>query len=206
MSYEKVIKLAAQFMKKMGEGDRDQQFQVQRERLEEFYSKIRGKLRALTNEMDGDLFTLKHKGLDKGSFALFARIRDDIRTLANKIDSKKPYPGVQAFINYVTSEETEGMIEDLNFLIQLHLKRNEVDFAPSKSLKQAEVNSLNQISWIAHEAKDYMDKHPMLQEYHSAPPTLNREDLTHGPEAKLGPQDETIPPPRMQNLEKKYPG
>lgn len=206
MSYNNVIKLAAQFTKKLGESERDQQFQAQRERLEEFYHKIYGQLRALVNEMEGDLNTLRHKNLDKDSYKLFSKIMYDIINLVKKIDPKKPYPGVQAFVNYATSEETEGTIEDLNFLIQLHLKRNEIDFGPSKIFKQVEINSLNKIPWIAHEAKKYMDKNPLLQEYYSVPPEVSKEELTQGPEVSIGPKDETIPPPRMKELQKKYPG
>ncbi|MGE3320547.1 MAG: hypothetical protein AB7I18_14760 [Candidatus Berkiella sp.] len=198
MSNEKVIKLATEFAKKLGESSRDKQFQEQRERLEEFYFDITGKMRALINEMDSDAFVLRQRGLDKHSMKLFSQITQTMIALMKKIKADKPYPGVESFIQWAESEETQALIEDLDFLIQMHMKRTEIDFAPHKAMRQAEVRSLNKISWLAHEAKQYIAKHPLLQEYHSAPPAVNREELVQGPEAKLGPLAETIPPPKLK--------
>jgi hypothetical protein len=197
MSHEKIIKLASQFMNKLGDSERDKQFQAQREMLTSFYEEFYGRFRRILNEMEGDLFTLKQKNLDKHSLKLFGTIMHRLINLIKVVDPKKPYPGIQAIVNYLRSEETEGVIEDLDFLIQLHLKRNEVEGWSEKY--QAKVQSLNKLSWLAQYAKEHMDKNPMLQESYSAPPgAINKEELVQGPEVRIGPLADTVPPPKLQ--------
>ena len=200
MSHEKVIKLASKFIKKLGATERDKQFQAQREMLTAFYEEFYGRIRRLINEMEGDLFTFKQKNLDKHSLQLFGKIMHKLVGFVKAIDPKKPYTGVQAMIDYLESEENEGIIDDLDFLIQLHLKKNEVSGWSDKH--QSKVQSLNKLSWFAQWAKEHMAKNPILHEAYSAPPeALDRTNImmSGSPEVKLAPMANTVPPPKLQN-------
>lgn len=173
MSHRKVLELA----KKFAEKNLNEQYQQQRERLEEFGYDFTDKLRAILNEMAGDLVTLREKGYDKTSFKQLANLYQNIIELRKNFDYYRPYVSVERIAEFIFSNDMLKIIKHLDYTIQKHLKENEVDFGTSKVLRQAKVESLGKLTRLVYDSFQYTKKHPLLPDV--------RETATVPPPAKI---------------------
>lgn len=165
MSHQKVLELA----KKFAEKSLNEQYQQQRDRLEEFAYDFTDKLRAILNEMTGDLATLREKGYDKTYWKQLANLYQRLIDMRKEFDYHRPYVSAEKIYNFIFSKDMFLIIQTLHSSIQKYLKENEVDFRPSGGLKQARVDSLRKLITLMHDANSYMKKNPMLPDAREMP-------------------------------------
>jgi hypothetical protein len=170
MSHKKVQQLAIKF----AEGSLNEQYQAQRAKLEQFSETFLRKLRAALNELEGDLSTLKHREFDKTQWKELGLFWRTCIELYKKIDEKNPYAGVQSFIDLIKSK-SDWLVKIIPS-IRKHLKATEVDFGPSKVLRQARADGLKELILLIENSGQYMRKNPLLPDPRNAP---------------------TVPPPKM---------
>jgi len=180
MSHRKVLELA----KKFAEKSLNEQHQQQREKLEEFSYNFTDKMRAILNEMAGDLLTLKEKGYDRTQWKQLGNLYQRLIDARKDFDHNKPYVSSERIINFIFSKEIFNIIQALHSSIQKHLKENEVDFGASKTLGQARVDSLQKLIKLMHSAKDYIKMNPLLpdiREMQTIPPPPKAPDSSYKP-------------------------
>jgi hypothetical protein len=167
MSYNRVQQVARKF----AENNLNDQYQAQRERIELFSDNLLRKLRASLNELEGDLFVLKEKKFDKTSWKELGQFWRDLIEIYKKIDEKRPYDGVGKLVNYIKSKK-DWLLKIIP-AIRKHLKENEVDFGPSKTLIQARADGLKKVILLVEEMGQYVKKNPLLadpREMKTVPP------------------------------------
>lgn len=158
MSHKKVLELA----KKFAEKSLNDQFQEQRQKLEQFSDDFLGKLRPILNKMEEDLLTLKEKGYDRNLWKELGMLRTRLISFYKNFSEDKPYESAQVVINFVFSKETFELIQKLHSSIQKHLKKTEVEFEPSPRFTQSRADSLQKLVTFMHSIKDFMKKNPLL--------------------------------------------
>lgn len=166
--------------------DKNEQFRLQRERLEHFSHDLLLRLRMLISEMEGDLKVLKIKNLDKKVWKIFAKLWGQLIEIAKHLDSGKSYQSAQAVIDLVKTRPHKAIVENLEFLIQHHLKQTEVNFEPGPLLQPVQVRSLKLLKALADYLEKYIQDNPLLNYPGSNPPP---------PLEIQEPQEEKVAPP-----------
>lgn len=199
MSIQKILEMAETFVALADEDNKtphNEEYQEQRNRLSQFYDHFQKQLRIIVNEMDGDLFTLRHRGFDPKMFKLFSTVYQNVLDLFKSIQEDKPYRAAEKVISYVTNRPTRIVLENLNFLAKHHVQATNVDFAPNKTLQHPQIRSIDALNKLALELKEYMAQNPLIvppgqarSEVPTEPPP--RDKAVFGPESKLGPEDKT---------------
>lgn len=165
-----------QLAHKFAEKSLNEQYQQQRKMLETFAYDFAGKMRAILNEMQGDLSTLKYKDYSRDQRRKLGLFYYSLLEKTKDLDPNTPYESANKIIQYVLDKNNLSMISDLNKDIQQYLKENEIDLGPAKSFKQVRVNSLANLVKLMHWANLYMKTNPLIDE-----------------------PDDTIPPPTRMN-------
>jgi hypothetical protein len=168
----------------------DEKLKQQKDRLEEFYYDTTGALKNIVNELAGDLFILKEKGFNPELRQLLIKIYQQIIDLYKDIDPRDPYPGTLNLINWANAKQNKAILENLEFLIENHLKKHEVSFYGKDNLKQPKVFSISKFCQLIPKLKKYIQDNPMLMDIYQSEAELDKiEQLDHGPTSS--PEDPT---------------
>jgi hypothetical protein len=158
----KVAQLVRKLAMKSVFADDNEQFRQQRERLSKFYFEMNRKLDSIAKEMEGDLFTLKHKEFPKKELVEFTKIYQEVILLKKSLDPIKPYDSAQKVIDKINDRMFRAHITTLDVIIQHFLKKNEVDFAPSAVMQQVRVSSLHHLVELGRMLAIHMENNPLL--------------------------------------------
>lgn len=201
MSVQKILEMAETFValadeRAQIETPHNLEYQEQRNRLGEFYDHFRRQLRAIVNEMGGDLFMLRERKFDPKMFTLFGQVYQHLIELNKSIQEDKPYRAAEKLIAYVTDRPTRMVLDNLDFLAKHHLEVTNVDFVPSARLQHPKIRSIDALKALAAQLKQSMEKNPLIvppgmasSETPTQPPPKTR-DL-FGPDNTLGQEDKT---------------
>lgn len=188
--------------RKYADTDENEKFRLQRERLEQFYHDLHLKLKILLGEMEGDLRVLKEKDFDKGMWVIFMNLWKDMIDISKEITPDKPYQGTSKLVSYVKSRPHKSIIENLDYLVQDFLKKNEVDFRAGPRLQQVQIKSLKLLKSLADHVEAYMTANPLLPVPSGKPPAEEPDLAVKPEEFKPGPASEgesTYIPPARKN-------
>jgi hypothetical protein len=181
MSNKLIQKLANKFVGTHFEADK---LEKQKEVFESFYYDNVAELKAILNEMSGDLWILKEKNLPLDLRQLLGKIFQQVLDLYKDINPKEPYSGTLNLVNWANSKTNKAILENLNFLIQKHLEKNEINFYGTDSLKQARVSSIARLLEVVPKLKQFMLDNPSLEDIRfselaeSSPPSSGPDDPT----------------------------
>lgn len=185
MTNKDVMQVAVKLANKYNEA-----WNEQRERLETFYYDTSRFLKALITEMDGDLATLKHRGVHSDVIKMFGEIAYELTKLFVAINPEQPYTGIERLVNWVESKSTKNKLDNLQFLIKEYLKRTAPEIEQTSHVKHSAVDSIRKLMVIAPKLRAFMNDHPLLPDPRSIstvpPPMKIDKDLV-----SLGPSDET---------------
>ena len=158
MSRQLLEKLAAKFAHEHFEAKNNRE----KEKIESFYYDTVGQLKHIIGEMSGDLLILKEKNFPLDLRQLFGKIYQQIVDLYKEINPEDPYPGTLNFINWANAKHNKSLLENLDFLIQKHLEKNEVSFYGKEVLKQPKVSSISKLLKLVPELKQFIVNNPMI--------------------------------------------
>ena len=142
------------------------QFEEQREFGREFYRQ----LRIIIEELGGDLFILRVRKFDPKMWKLAAKVKGDLEKISMLYRENSPHLAVEKFCTFVLEKPNRDIIDNLDFLVQHHLKLTDPKVELSTGLKHVEVNSFKEMKALAFEMKDYITKNPPLPIPGSNPP------------------------------------
>lgn len=169
MSIQKVLEMAEMFVALAEEGKGTvvlqparNEYQVQREKLSDFFDKFFNQLRRVIAEMSNDLSTLRERRFDAKLFRTFAKVYDNLITVHKEISEEKPYIAADKLVHYVMDRPTRIILENLNYLAKEHLKATNVDIKETKFLKHPQIRSLDELGQFVIKLKEYMDKNPLI--------------------------------------------
>lgn len=161
-----------------------------KEKLENFYYDNVGKLKYIISEMSGDLLILKEKNFPLDLRQLLGKIYQQILDLYKEINPEDPYPGTLNFINWANAKHNKSLLENLDFLIQKHLKNNEITFYGKNVLKQPKISSIKKILLLVPELKQFIIDNPQITNIYQK----ELESLEQPNEVSTsGPEDSTKP-------------
>jgi len=163
MSNNLIQKLANKFLEHHFDNDK---MEKQKEMFEIFYYDKVGELKSIINEMSGDLLLIKEKHLHLDIRQLFGKVYQQIIDLYKEIDPQDPYPGTLNLINWANSKTNKSILENLDFLIQKHLEKNETLLYGAKKLKQPQVVSINHFLTLIPALKQFILDNPSLEIIH----------------------------------------
>lgn len=199
MSYTKVLEVAKKFADAQEAQNQNQKFQEQRKRLGVFFDMFFREFSSTVNTIEGDIHTLKLKDFDRDTLRIMSKLFNNLveyrKFLANKnadLQIADVYPKITKIVNYILDRNNLAIIDNLEFLTQHFMKNNQIDFQPTNALVQSKLHGLKSLKRIALNARQYMDKNPLITNPGSIPP----EELPpsqFGEESKAGPGDETNP-------------
>lgn len=184
MSTKLIQKLANKFLETHFEPDK---LEKQKETFEDFYYENLGVLKAILNEMSGDLLILKEKELSLDLRQLLGKIYQQIIDLYKDIDPRDPYPGTNHLINWASSKTNKSILENLDFLIKKHLEKSEISFEGKDKLKQPQANSIARFLDLIPQLKQFILNNPSLEDVRQSKLSKLVEDS--GPPS--GPDDPT---------------
>ncbi len=171
MPYDKVLKLANKFAEKTvfyEVADRDR---IQKAK---FYDNFERVLKAIINELGGELTALRHKNMDSAVISQIAKLYSNLINIAKELDLENPYPAAEKFVDYIGSLQL--VIAGCEKSIQRHFK-NEIKIDSLKKLLK-----LHHIikSYLAAEAPKSIGETAklMAEKYQQPPSTIGKEDKT----------------------------
>ena len=134
-------------------------FDAHKERLDKFaYETIR-KLQAIINEMEGDLFSLKHKGFPKKEWVEFTKVYQDLIMLKKQLRLSTPFENGHAIIQTLNDRMFKARTDTLDVIIQHFLQKNQVEGITGPTLMQTSVDSLRKLSNFVEELQRFMTEH-----------------------------------------------
>lgn len=175
--------------------NKNEQFRLQREKLGHFAHDLLLRLRMLISEMEGDLKVLRIKSFDKKMWKIFARLWNHLVDVAKSIDANKPYQSAQVIVDLVKTRPHKAIIDNLEFLVQHHLKQTAVDFAPGPLLQPVQVRSLKLLKALADYLENYMQENPLIDIPGSIPPPPEPPQETQEKIVPSGSEEATYIPP-----------
>lgn len=165
MTFKRVYALAEKLTAKTAEFNRNELFNLEREKLNDFRNEMDTQFTRILNEMEGDLLSLRIKGFQKDHWKEFSKIYQHLIQLKKGLADYKPYHGAQQIISVIKDRHFKAYISTLNVIIQHFLQNNTVDLGPtSDSIKQTSVNSLNKLMPFADQLQTYMINNPLMAE------------------------------------------
>ena len=202
MSIQKVLEMAEKFVTLAEEGKGTvvfqqprNEYQVQREKLSNFFDSFHTQLRRIVAEMGNDLSTLKYRGFDAKMFKMFASVYDTLISLSKEIKEDKPYIAADKLVHYVFDRPTRIVLENLDYIAKSHVESTNVDFKESKMFRHPQIRSLDQLKQLALALKEYMEKNPLIEVPGTTSPLVPRmvEKRENIPEFRAGQEDKTNP-------------
>lgn len=193
-SNEKVFKLIEKFVVLAEqEAPTNMKYQAQREKLAQFYDYFTGNLRAITNELGGDIVVLRERKFNSKMLKMMSDVYQDLIELGKSISSEKPYDAAEKLVNYVLNKPTGPVIDNLDFLAKHHLKTTNVDFLEDKMLKHPQIRSLDKLKILSNQLSKFMAENPLiLPPSPSGPPSPRiMETMEDIPSFTAGEEDKT---------------
>ncbi|HEX2549580.1 MAG TPA: hypothetical protein VHM20_07115 [Gammaproteobacteria bacterium] len=184
MFSESIQKLANKFIDTHFQKDK---LEKQKEMFESFYYDNLSQLKAILNEMSGDLWLLKEKELPLDLRQLLSKIFQQLVDLYKEIDPQEPYSGTLKLINFVNSKSNKSILENLDFLIQKHLEKNQIDFYRKNNLKQVSVLSISHLLQLIPQLHQFILDNPSLEDITQ----FELSKLIEESEPASGPEDST---------------
>lgn len=163
MSYQEVQQLAEKFAQALTPSqERNKEFSVQRIKLEYFHKVFYRKMRSILGTMEGDIRTLREKGFDPKMMKLFITAYRDLIEILKSVDEKRPYAAAEKFIKYVLERPNSSILENLDFLIQHHLKASLLDTKEGLLLGQSKADAIQQLKELAINLKKFIADNPLI--------------------------------------------
>jgi len=164
MSYKEVQQLALKYAKLLKVSDRNSDFHEQRLKMWHFYVFFYSKLRSLLGDMEGNIRTLKEKKLDSQSLKMYVKLYHELLEIMKSTDKEKPYIMAERFAHYVLNGwgRAAAELDNLDFVIQHHLKKNEVDMKSGPMLGQSRVDTLQSLRDLAKQVRDFIKSNPTI--------------------------------------------
>lgn len=153
MSFNRILELAQKF------AEMEEPYN-QKHKLELFYDDFYKKFRTVLNEMEGDIFTIKEKGIDKNILREFAILWKSLIDIFKRIDENQPYESATRLIYFVESKNNKHDISKLNQSIQHFLKKNELNLS-SPLMQNSRVDSIRELFDVVEHLVSYMKSNPV---------------------------------------------
>lgn len=138
-------------------------FTHQRKRLEEFAHHLQTKLRVVLTEMEHDISVLKMRGFDKNMWKLLVEVWQHLEGIYKSFHQDRPYETANKIVNYLNDRNTRAIIENLDFLGQHHVKKTNVDFAPTPNFINPEIRSLKLLMTLSSYLENYVKENPLVE-------------------------------------------
>ena len=196
MSYNKLQELADKFAHETVYFDKDAEFTQQRLRMKEFYLSFYRRLRGLVGELEGDVRIMKERNFDPKMLKLMIKSYRELLEILKTSDPEKPYHMGEKFVNYVLGRPTAAILDNLDFLIQHHLKNSKIDTMTGNLVGHPNINTFNQLKALAEHIKNFMAENPPIPIPGSDfPPAMPARPAIIAPEAHTpaSPLEETKP-------------
>lgn len=133
-------------------------FDAHKEKLDKFaYETIR-KLGAIINEMEGDLFSLKHKGFPKKEWVELGKVYQELILLKKQLRLNTPFENAHAIIATLGDRMFKARVETLDVIIQHFLQRNQVEGITGPTLMQTRVDSLSKLSALHKQLERFLSE------------------------------------------------
>ena len=192
MKNQKLFEMIEKFAELSDRPPANNEFQAQRERMAKFYENFSTDLRRIRNEMGSELGTLKQRAFDTAMFRLLAKVYDTLTDFHKQIDPEKPYIAAEKLVHYVLDKPNAPYIDNLDFLAKHHLKKTNVDFGAGKTLIHPEMRSLDKLKILAHEARTFMARYPLIMPFTQSNPPVSLPDIVQdkGPQVEQKPGEE----------------
>lgn len=166
--------------------DLNLQFEAQRKFGRDFYSK----LRRLSGELEGDIFTLKARDFDPNMMRLLGKVKMELEKILLSIKESNPHGAAQKLVDYVQGRSTKMVLDNLDFLAQHHLQSTMPPGKLPPFAKHVEVNFFKKLRALADELKAHMDVNPPLYVPSSSSPPRENPAAEH-PVMKVDPDAAT---------------
>lgn len=158
----KIIEIINKYGEKTVIKNENAKFEQQRTRLSQFSHDLSLKMRILLGEMESDLKVLKLQNFDYDAWKGFVTLWNRIVHISKELNMEKPYLMAKKLVSFVKNKQTVNIIENLEFLIEHHLKKNKVEFLPNKHLKPLQIKSLKLLKELSNNIQIYIEKNPLL--------------------------------------------
>lgn len=166
MKHQKILDMVEKFAALSGgtvvQNPSDNDYQVQRDRFQRLSDHFQRNLRAITNEMGGELFLLKERKFDAPMTKMLARVYQVLIDILTIIDHNKPYMAAEKLVHYVLDKPNSAIIDNLDFLAKHHIKQTNVDFQIGKIIRQPTIRSIDALKKLAMQLQEHMAKYPIL--------------------------------------------
>lgn len=162
MKNSKLFSLIDKFATMVLEDPINSKYQAQRNMLAKFYEHFHGNLRAIINELGGDILVLRDQNFDPKMQKMINKVYQDIIDINKEIKMEKPYQAAEKFVKYVLDKPNKAIISNLDFLAKHHVKAISSELPSGKMMKHPQINSLEKLTALAEHAKQFMETHPLL--------------------------------------------
>lgn len=157
MSYKKVLELADKFAQKTILHAHDPQKLIQQGKVQEFFEQFKRHLRAIINEMDGDIMSLRIMGYPRPTLKELGTVYQGLLEKSNRLNDQQPLESVQEAVSFIFAKSTKTLMNALEESIQHFLKGNQVDFASGGELTHVRVESLKKAIALATHAQGVLN-------------------------------------------------
>jgi hypothetical protein len=150
-------------------------FTHQRKKLEEFSHHLQTKLRVVISEMEHDISVLKMRDFDKNMWKLLVGVWQHLESIYKTFHQDRPYDTAKKIIDYTNDRNTRAIIENLDFLGKDHVKKTNVDFAPTPNFINPEIRSLKLLLTLSNYVENYIKENPLMEKVKN--PMLPRAEM-----------------------------
>jgi len=112
------------------------------ERLENYGHELHMKFRAVLAELEHDASLLKMRKFDSEMLKLLVEIWRHLEKLFAAMNAAQPIKTAHQIVQFLNDRHTRAVIDNLIFLSEHHVKSTNVNYAPSKFLRNPEVKGL----------------------------------------------------------------
>jgi hypothetical protein len=161
-SISELLSLAEQFHIIAAHYPQPRQLQEQHIKLEQFAEHLRKNLRQITNELGGEIVSLKERQFDPKMLKMMVKIMQTLNDLTNNVRDEQPYTVGERLVQSVLEKPNSTIIDNLDFLAKHHLKQTNLAVLPHSKLTQPELHSLDRVRQLAAQVKSYMSSNPVL--------------------------------------------
>jgi hypothetical protein len=159
MSYNNILKLAQKFSVKIANEEKQS--------AKEYFEIFKSELRAVLNEMEGDLLTLRVKSADRSILKELSSLHQNILSKFKNLDNDQPRESMENVLLYLFSKNVKPGLIILNTTIQKFLQENEIDFAPHSSFSQAKIESINKLFKLARVTENILSQNTKSNDFNT---------------------------------------
>jgi hypothetical protein len=168
--------------KKLAETTLHDEYRNEKIRLIEFSENFLIKMRAILNELEGDIFSLKDSNFSYQALQELIEFWRKCINLYKNFNENSPYKEIELFINLI--KDNSSWIVKIMPLIKRHIKSQTLDLQ-SKFLTPIKIEGLKKLILLIENSGQYIKKNPLLPDPTYLLPKLNlynNENITSGPE------------------------